>query len=147
MSGLTSVGRRLVRIFGPDPRAIAQSAAALLVSIVATLIAGLTLASSEERLGQLPGLLLLVPAAIAQRGNVFGALGSRLGTGDTHWRVLSYPAHRHGVWPKRVGVDGAQHGRCNLDSDHWMATRATLWRCWSDESSCLLYTSPSPRDS
>ena len=80
MSGLTSVGRRLVRIFGPDPRAIAQSAAALLVSIVATLIAGLTLASSEERLGQLPGLLLLVPAAIAQRGNVFGALGSRLGT-------------------------------------------------------------------
>ena len=80
MSGLTSVGRRLVRIFGPGPRAVAQSAAALLVSIVATLIAGLTLASSEERLGQLPGLLLLVPAAIAQRGNVFGALGSRLGT-------------------------------------------------------------------
>ena len=80
MSWLASVGKRLVRILGPDPRAVAQSAAALLISIVATLIAGLTLASAEERLAQLPGLLLLVPAAIAQRGNVFGALGSRLGT-------------------------------------------------------------------
>ena len=40
----------------------------------------MTLASAEARLSELPGLLLLVPAAIAQRGNVFGALGSRLGT-------------------------------------------------------------------
>lgn len=71
---------RLVRILGPDPGAVAQTVAALLVSVLATLIAGLTLASSEERLAELPGLLLLVPAAIAQRGNVFGALGSRLGT-------------------------------------------------------------------
>ena len=57
-----------------------RSAIALLISIAATLVAGLVLASAEERLSQLPGLLLLVPAAIAQRGNVFGALGSRLGT-------------------------------------------------------------------
>lgn len=71
---------RLVRILGPDPAAVGQSVVALLVSIVATLIAGLTLASAEVRLEELPGLLLLVPAAIAQRGNVFGALGSRLGT-------------------------------------------------------------------
>lgn len=71
---------RLVRILGPDPGAVAQTVVALLVSVVATLIAGLMLASSEERLAELPGLLLLVPAAIAQRGNVFGALGSRLGT-------------------------------------------------------------------
>lgn len=80
MSALTSVGQRLVRILGPDPRAVAQSVVALLISLVATLIAGLTLASAEERLAELPGLLLLVPAAIAQRGNVFGAMGSRLGT-------------------------------------------------------------------
>jgi len=71
---------RFVRILGPDPRAASQSIAALLISIVATLIAGLTLATAEDRLAELPGLLLLVPAAIAQRGNVFGALGSRLGT-------------------------------------------------------------------
>lgn len=77
---LRSFASRLVRILGPDPRAVTQSLVALLISIVATLIAGLTLASAEDRLAELPGLLLLVPAAIAQRGNVFGALGSRLGT-------------------------------------------------------------------
>lgn len=77
---LRSFASRLVRILGPDPAAVAQSVAALLVSIIATLIAGLTLASAEAQLAQIPGLLLIVPAAIAQRGNVFGALGSRLGT-------------------------------------------------------------------
>lgn len=80
MAPLRSFLKRLVRTLGPDPAAVGQTVAALLVSIVATLLAGLTLASAEERLADLPGLLLLVPAAIAQRGNVFGALGSRLGT-------------------------------------------------------------------
>ena len=80
MDALRLLFARLVRILGPDQRAVAQSAIALLISIAATLVAGLVLASAEERLSQLPGLLLLVPAAIAQRGNVFGALGSRLGT-------------------------------------------------------------------
>lgn len=80
MATLRSLASRLVRILGPDPRAVAQSTVALVISIIATLIAGITLAGNEERLAALPGLLLLVPAAIAQRGNVFGALGSRLGT-------------------------------------------------------------------
>ncbi len=80
MGHLRLVLARLVRIFGPDPGAAAQSLVALLFSVVATLVAGLILASSEDRLADLPGLLLLVPAAIAQRGNVFGAMGSRLGT-------------------------------------------------------------------
>nr|MCQ3812633.1 magnesium transporter [Acidimicrobiia bacterium] len=38
------------------------------------------LGQSHERLAELPGLLLLVPAAIALPGKIFGALGSRLGT-------------------------------------------------------------------
>ncbi len=77
---MRSFVRRFVLVLGPDPAAVAQSGVALLISIIATLVAGLTLATADERLGELPGLLLLVPAAIAQRGNVFGALGSRLGT-------------------------------------------------------------------
>ena len=77
---MRSFATRFVRILGPDPAAVAQSIVALLLSVVATLIAGLLLASAETRLAQLPGLLLMVPAAIGQRGNVFGALGSRLGT-------------------------------------------------------------------
>ncbi len=80
MVTLSSFASRLGRILGPDPRAATQSIVALLISIIATLLAGLTLASAEDQLAKLPGLLLLVPAAIAQRGNVFGALGSRLGT-------------------------------------------------------------------
>lgn len=54
--------------------------AALLLLVLVALVAGLTLGHSTERLEELPGLLLMVPAAIALRGNIFGALGSRLGT-------------------------------------------------------------------
>ena len=53
---------------------------ALLLSSGGDLIAGLTLGSITGTLEALPGLLVLVPAAIGMRGNVFGALGSRLGT-------------------------------------------------------------------
>ena len=80
LTPMRTFATRLARVLGPDPGAVAQSGVALLISVVATLVAGLTLASAEGRLEELPGLLLLVPAAIAQRGNVFGALGSRLGT-------------------------------------------------------------------
>ena len=44
------------------------------------LVAGLVLGSITGTLELLPGLLVLVPAAVGLRGNVFGALGSRLGT-------------------------------------------------------------------
>ena len=40
MATLRSLASRLVRILGPDPRAVAQSAVALVISIIATLIAG-----------------------------------------------------------------------------------------------------------
>lgn len=54
--------------------------AALVMAAVASLVAGLILAAIAGTLEELPGLLLLVPAAIAVKGNIFGALGSRLGT-------------------------------------------------------------------
>src|SRR6476661_3426409 len=53
---------------------------ALLLSSGGDLVSGLTLGSITGTLEQLPGLLVLVPAAIGMRGNIFGALGSRLGT-------------------------------------------------------------------
>ena len=43
MAALRALGSRLVRVLGPDPRAVAQSAVALFISIIATLIAGLLL--------------------------------------------------------------------------------------------------------
>ena len=69
-----------VRLLGPDPRGVGQSLGALCVLAVTSVIAGVVLGRSHELLAELPGLLLLVPAAIALRGNIFGALGSRLGT-------------------------------------------------------------------
>ncbi|HTC81958.1 MAG TPA: magnesium transporter, partial [Acidimicrobiia bacterium] len=57
-----------------------QGFSALLISSGGDLLAGVTLGSIQHTLEQLPGLLVLIPAAIGMRGNIFGALGSRLGT-------------------------------------------------------------------
>src|SRR5665648_407660 len=57
-----------------------QGIAGLLVSTVFGLIAGVFLGSITDTLKLLPGLMILIPAAIGMRGNIFGALGSRLGT-------------------------------------------------------------------
>lgn len=67
-------------LLGPDRRGAFESLAALLLLAITAVVAGVTLGESTERLEELPGLLLMVPAAIALRGNIFGALGSRLGT-------------------------------------------------------------------
>jgi len=50
------------------------------VGLCASLIAGITLGGISDTLEALPGLLVLIPAAIALRGTIFGAMGSRLGT-------------------------------------------------------------------
>jgi mgtE-like transporter len=52
----------------------------LMISSVGDLLAGATLGSMTETLSQLAGLMILIPPAIGMRGNIFGALGSRLGT-------------------------------------------------------------------
>ena len=77
---LRQVGARLGAVVGSDAATVRQGLAALLVSSVGDLLAGLTLGSITHTLDRLPGLLVLVPAAIGMRGNIFGALGSRLGT-------------------------------------------------------------------
>jgi len=64
-----------------EARSIRTGSRALALGLGATLIAGIVLASSEERLEGVPGLLALIPAAIGMRGAIFGALGSRLATG------------------------------------------------------------------
>ncbi|MDD1772854.1 MAG: magnesium transporter [Methanomassiliicoccales archaeon] len=53
---------------------------ALLISSVGDILAGVTLGSMSSYLSALPGLMILIPPAIGMRGNIFGALGSRLGT-------------------------------------------------------------------
>ena len=57
-----------------------QRFVALIIGVLIASTGGLVLALSEDTLSQLPGLLLLLPGAIALRGNIFGSMGSRLGT-------------------------------------------------------------------
>src|SRR3954471_17147839 len=78
---------------------------ALLLSSGGDLIAGLTLGSITGTLESLPGLLVLVPAAIGMRGNVFGALGSRLGTAVHTGTFQISGQGRHG-WRRRDTVVG-----------------------------------------
>ena len=72
--------RRAVARWAGDLLAVRSAFGALVMAAVASLVAGLILAAITDTLRELPGLLLLVPAAIAVKGNIFGALGSRLGT-------------------------------------------------------------------
>jgi mgtE-like transporter len=72
--------RRFRALVRSDPVGIGAGFVALVFSAFASLIAGLVLGSITGTLEELPGLLVLVPAAIGMRGSVFGALGSRLGT-------------------------------------------------------------------
>lgn len=73
-----------------------QRLVALAIGVVAASAGGLVLASAEGILTELPGLLLLVPGAIALRGNVFGAVGSRLGTA-VHTGTFRLSARPDGV--------------------------------------------------
>ena len=67
-------------LLGPDFTGARQSLVALIASSLTATAAGVLLAAITDTLERLPGLLVLVPAAIGMRGNIFGALGSRLST-------------------------------------------------------------------
>jgi mgtE-like transporter len=74
------LGARFVALLRADFPGVRAGFVALLISSATGLIAGITLGKISTTLEDLPGLIILVPAAVGMRGNVFGALGSRLGT-------------------------------------------------------------------
>jgi mgtE-like transporter len=76
-----AVAREILQFWGTERRTLRQGLIALTISGGVGMAAGLTLGFMEELLARLPGLLVLVPAAIGMRGAIFGALGARLGTG------------------------------------------------------------------
>lgn len=84
-----------------ERRTINQGFAALVVASLGNLIAGITLGSITGTLERLPGLMVLVPAAIGMRGNIFGALGSRLGT-SIHAGLFEASGRRQGVLYQNV---------------------------------------------
>lgn len=54
---------------------------ALAASAVGGLLAGLVLGGMRGDLSRVDGLLVLIPALLATRGNVYGSLGARVATG------------------------------------------------------------------
>lgn len=62
-------------------QAYREALPALSTSVVGGLFAGVVLGGMRAELRAVPGLLVLVPALLATRGNVYGSLGARLSTG------------------------------------------------------------------
>lgn len=91
-------------------RAYSEALPVLLVSATGGLFAGLVLGGMDVELRDVDGLLLLVPALLATRGNVYGSLGARLasalhqglveprlGFGDERVRVAVVTALTNGL--------------------------------------------------
>jgi mgtE-like transporter len=72
--------RRAMFLAHADRASVKSGSIALTISLLAGLVAGIVLGNVTDTLLALPGLIVLAPAAIALRGNVFGALASRMST-------------------------------------------------------------------
>ena len=80
LRALASLAGSITALVQRESRSLAQGFAANLASSLGDLFAGAVLGSITGRLEALPGLLILIPPAIGMRGNIFAAMGSRLGT-------------------------------------------------------------------
>jgi mgtE-like transporter len=75
--------RRAARLWAywrADRRTLRQALVALALSTLAAFVAGLTLGGMVGTLEDLPGLLILIPAAVGMRGVISGTTAARLGT-------------------------------------------------------------------
>lgn len=70
----------MLRYWRAERRTLRQGMLSLSISALGNIPTGLALGAMTGQLRALPGLVLLIPAAIGMRGAIFGALGSRLGT-------------------------------------------------------------------
>ncbi len=79
---------KVTNFFKDVSRVLGETFTALFICAIGDLIAGILLSGMTDTLSMLPGLLVLIPGAIGMRGNIFGALGSRLGS-NLHIGTLS----------------------------------------------------------
>ncbi len=68
--------------------ALGESFIALSICAISGLFAGILLTNMGDVFAKFPGIFVLIPGAIAMRGNIFGALGSRLSS-ELHIGILS----------------------------------------------------------
>lgn len=74
------ISGKITNFFRDVSRVLGETFTALFICAIGDLIAGILLSGMTNTLEMLPGLLVLIPGAIGMRGNIFGALGSRLGS-------------------------------------------------------------------
>ncbi len=86
-----------------ERRTLGQGLVALALSTVAGFVAGLTLAHITGTLERLPGLIILIPAAVGMKGTIFGAIGARLGTANAAG-LLEPHLRRGGILRRNVSV-------------------------------------------
>ena len=95
--------RRLWAYWRAEQRTLRQGLVALVLSTFAGFVAGLTLSHISGTLTLLPGLLVLIPAAVGMRGTIFGAIGARLGT-STHAGLFEATLRRQSVLGRNIEV-------------------------------------------
>lgn len=88
---------------GADAR---QGLVALALNSSTSLVAGAMLGSLTDTFERFPGLLVLIPAAIGLRGNVFGSLGNRVST-SIHAGELQLRLRRSTVLGQNLFAAGA----------------------------------------
>jgi mgtE-like transporter len=113
--------RRLYRSWRAEKRTLRQGLVALTLSTAASFVAGLILASITHTLSALPGLLVLIPAAVGMRGTIFGAIGARLGTASAAGTFETNLKHG-GVLAQNVEVAFVT----TFTSSLWLAALAKL---------------------
>jgi mgtE-like transporter len=113
--------RRLWESWRAERRTLRQGLVALVLSTLAGFVAGLTLAHLTGRLEQVPGLLVLIPAAVGMRGTIFGAIGARLGTA-TASGLFEPTLRRDGILYRNVEVAILT----TFTSSLWLAVLAKL---------------------
>jgi mgtE-like transporter len=92
---------RLRAHLGPNAAGVRQSLVALSLNSSTSFVAGAFLGSITGTLERYPGLLVLVPAAIGLRGNIFGSFGNRLST-SIHAGTFGWSLRRETVLGQNV---------------------------------------------
>ena len=87
--------RQVRDYWGSERATVKQAGIAVIISAITSLVAGLTLAFMDQRLGEVRGLFVLIPVSIGMRGNIFGALAARLGT-TIHTGLFEVSRDRNG---------------------------------------------------
>jgi mgtE-like transporter len=92
---------RLRALLGSDAAGVRQSLVALGLNSSTSFVAGAFLGSITGTLERYPGLLVLLPAAIGLRGNIFGSFGNRLST-SIHAGTFRWSLRRETVLGQNV---------------------------------------------